>query len=74
MNVENDDENEIETIPHQNMEKHIKNKQQQHETVLGHEEEEQVALKDILKIHHEVATDKELKIRNEDKIIVTTIS
>ena len=42
------------------------NKQQQHDTVLGHKEEEPVALKDILKLHREVAADIELKIRNED--------
>ena len=40
--------------------------QQRHDTVLGHREEEPVALKEILKLHHEVAADIELKIRNEN--------
>ena len=34
--------------------------------MLGHKEEEPVALKDILKLHREVVADIELKIRNED--------
>ena len=72
MNVENKDRNEIETIPRQNMEKCIEeNKQQQHDTVLDHKEEEPISLKDILKLHHEVAADIELKIRNEDNFLKT---
>ena len=58
-NLKNEDRNEIETIPQQNMEKFMEeNKQQQHDTVLGHKEEEPVALKDILKLHREVAADR----------------
>ena len=67
INVENESENEIETVPQRIIEKDVKeDEQQRHDTVLGHREEEPVALKEILKLHHEVAADIELKIRNED--------
>ena len=68
-NFKNEDRNEIETIPQQNMVKCMEeNKEQQHDVmmVIGHKEEEPVAFKDILKLHHEVAADIDLKIRNKD--------
>jgi hypothetical protein len=56
-----------ETVPQQNKEKDIKEDEQRwHDTVLGHTEDEPVALKEILKLHQEVAADIELKIRDED--------
>ena len=65
--MENESENEIETVPQRIMEKDVKEDQQQRcNTVLGHRQEEPVALKEILKLHQEVADDIELKIRNED--------
>jgi hypothetical protein len=57
MNVEKD-VNGIETVPQQNKEKDIKEDEQRwHDTVLGHTEDEPVALKEILKLHQEVAAD-----------------